>query len=275
VRRSGPVANECEVKVSQGGHAMSGQVQVLLVGATGRTGRRVLEQLLARGAAVRAIVRSSAGLPAGLAGHPGLTVVEGSPLAFTDLELQDQVRGCDAVVSCLGHVLSLRGVLGPPYDLVARATRRLCRAVEALRPARPVRFVLMSSVSVHRSARLDTRRTAFERAFLWLLRALLPPARDNQRAADFVQEAIGAGHPFVQWAVIRPDTLLEGDLSAYTVHEDVVNGLFAPGQTRFANVAHFMCDLATSPKAWADWQGKYPVIVNVAAVKGGELESGA
>lgn len=248
---------------------------VLLVGGTGRTGRRVLEQLLARGVAVRAIVRSSAGLPAGLAGHPGLTLVEGSLLAFTDLELQDQVRGCDAVISCLGHVLSLKGVLGPPYDLVTRATSRLCRAVEALRPARPVRLVLMSSVSVHRPDRLDNHRGGFERAFLWLLRALLPPARDNQRAADFLEEEIGAGHPFVQWAVVRPDTLLAGEVSAYTLHEGLVNELFAPGQTNFANVAHFMCELATSPKAWDDWQGKYPVIVNAAATAPGAEQRNA
>jgi hypothetical protein len=254
---------------------MADRQAVLLVGATGRTGQRVLAQLLARGVAVRAIVRSSAGIPAGLAGHPGLTLVEGSLLAFTDLELQDQVRGCDAVVSCLGHVLSLRGLLGPPYDLVARATTRLCRAVEALHPARPVRFILMSSVSVHRPAGLDTRRKAFERAFLWLLRALLPPARDNQRAADFLQERIGPGNRFVQWAVVRPDTLLEGEVSEYATHEGLVNGLFAPGQTRFANVAHFMCGLATGQQAWADWQGRYPVIVDAAAGKGGQPESGA
>jgi hypothetical protein len=29
-----------------------------------------------------------------------------------------------------------------------------------------------------------------------------------------------------------------------------------------ANVAHFMCELATDPEAWAAWQGKLPVIVN-------------
>jgi hypothetical protein len=32
-----------------------------------------------------------------------------------------------------------------------------------------------------------------------------------------------------------------------------------------ANVAHFMCELVTSPKAWASWEGKAPVIVNAAA----------
>jgi NAD(P)-dependent dehydrogenase (short-subunit alcohol dehydrogenase family) len=244
---------------------MAEQRTVLLVGGTGRTGRRVLEQLVARGVGVRAIVRSARGLPEGLAGNPGVALVEASLLSLSDLDLQEHLRGCDAVISCLGHVISLRGVLGPPYDLVTRATTRLCRALEALRPARPARFILMSSVSVHRPGGLDTRRGAFEKAFLWMLRGLLPPARDNQQAADFLEERIGPANPFVEWAVVRPDSLLEGEVSEYTLHQGLVSSLFAPGQTTMANVAHFMCELVTSPTAWAAWKGKAPVIVNTAS----------
>ena len=94
---------------------------------------------------------------------------------------------------------------------------------------------------------------------------MLPPAKDNQRAADFLHESIGPANPFVQWAVVRPDTLLEGEVSEYTLHEGLVNSLFAPGSTNMANVAHFMCELVTNPKTWADWKGKAPVIVNAAA----------
>jgi hypothetical protein len=46
------------------------------------------------------------------------------------------------------------------------------------------------------------------------------------------------------------------------VHEGLVDGLFRPGETNRANVAHFMCDLAANAEAWAAWQGKLPVIVN-------------
>lgn len=244
---------------------MSVQQTVLVVGGTGRTGRRVMEQLVARGAQVRAIVRSTRGLPAGIAANPRVALVEGSLLSLSDEELKGHLRGCDAVVSCLGHTLTVRGVLGPPRDLVTKATARLCRAIEALRPARPARFILMTSVSVHRPGGLDTRRGTLERAFLWALRGLLPPARDNQRAADFLQERIGSASPFLEWAVVRPDTLLEGVVSEYTVHEGLVNGLFAPGQTTMANAAHFMCELATDPTTWATWKGKAPVVVDVAA----------
>jgi uncharacterized protein YbjT (DUF2867 family) len=243
---------------------MPEQQAVLLVGGTGRTGRRVLEQLLGRGVRVCAIVRSRRKLAASLAGSPGLTLVEADLLSLPDEDLQRHLRDRSAVISCLGHVLSLRGVLGPPHDLVARATARLCRGIEALRPAAPVKLVLMSSVSVHRPGGLDARRGPLERAFLWLLRGLLPPARDNQRAADFLLRALGPDHPFVQWAVVRPDSLLEGDASEYALHEGLVNGLFAPGSTRMSSVAHFMCQLVTDPATWAAWRGKLPVIVDAA-----------
>ena len=246
----------------QGDDAMPAQQTVLLIGGTGRTGGRVLEQLLSRGARVRAIVRSAEKLRAGVAERPGLSVVEADLLALSDEELLRHVRGCDAVVSCLGHALSLRGIFGPPRDLVTRATTRLCRAIQASQPARPVRLILMSSVSVNRPRGLDTRRGRFERAVVWTLRGLVPPARDNQRAADFLHDVIEAADPYAQWVAVRPDTLKEGDVTEYALHEGLVDSLFRPGETNMANVAHFMCELATDPEVWAAWRGRLPVIVN-------------
>jgi hypothetical protein len=188
--------------------------------------------------------------------------VEADLLSLTDDDLLRYVRGCDAIISCLGHVLSLRGIFGPPRDLVMQATRRLCRAVEAEQPASPVKVILMSSVSVNQPAGRDTRRGALEKGFMWMLRGLLPPARDNQNAADFLCDSVGTSSAFVQWAVVRPDTLLEGDVSAYTLHENLVSSLFRPDSTNMANVAHFMCELVTSPAAWDRWSGTFPVIVN-------------
>jgi NAD(P)-dependent dehydrogenase (short-subunit alcohol dehydrogenase family) len=235
---------------------------VLLVGGTGRTGQRVLAQLLSRGISVHVVVRSAQRLPADVAKDSKLRVVEADLLSLSDPDLLHQLRGCDAVISCLGHVISLRGVFGPPRDLVTRATTRLCQGIEALRPERPVKFILMTSVSVNHPGGVDTRRGPIEKAIVRLLRAVLPPARDNQRAADFLHGRIGQTNSFAQWAAVRPDTLLEGDVSDYTLHESLVSSLFAPGSTNMSNVAHFMCELATNPKVWDEWKGKLPVIIN-------------
>ena len=241
---------------------MSTQQTILLVGGTGRTGRRVLKQLLGGGISVRAVVRSAEKLPAGAADDPNLTIVEADLLSLGDDDLLRQIRGCDAVISCLGHVPDLKGIFGPPRDLVTRAATRLCRAIETLRPAKPVKFILMSSVSVNRLGGLDTRRGMFEKAVMWIIRGLVPPARDNQRAADFLCREIGMAGTFVQWVAVRPDILREGDVSEYSLHDGLVSGLFAPDSTNMANVAHFMCELATNSETWNDWKGKLPVIIN-------------
>lgn len=246
---------------------------VLLLGGTGRTGGRVLQQLLGRGVPVRAVVRSAERLPAGVADDPQLTVVQADFLALSDEEVRELVGGCSAVISCLGHTISAQGVFGRPRDLVTRSVERVYRAVRDLRLAQaaqpeavapPVKIALMSTVSVNRPGALDTRRGRFERACVWALRGLIPPSRDNQRAADFLHDVIEDSDPHAQWVVVRPDTLKEGDLTEYALHEGLVNSLFRPGQTNMANVAHFMCELATDPDAWATWRGKLPVIVNAA-----------
>lgn len=235
---------------------------VLVLGGTGRTGGRVVRQLLERGVRVRAVARSAARLPEGVAGDARLEVIEADLLALGDQEFAGLVDGCDAVVSCLGHVLSARGLFGRPRDLVTQAARRVCRAAATLQPERPLRLVLMSSVSVNRPGRADTRRGGFERAVLGLLRGVLPPARDNQRAADFLLAAIGTDGRHVQWTAVRPDSLKDGDVCAYDLHEGLVDSLFRPSETRMANVAHFMCELATDAGVWEAWRGKLPVIVD-------------
>ncbi|MBM4132049.1 hypothetical protein FJ250_13665, partial [bacterium] len=195
-------------------------------------------------------------------GHPLLTVVEADLLALDDRALAVQVEGRGAVISCLGHNLHLRGLFGPPRDLVTRAAARLCAAIRDSRPAIPIRFILLGSVSVNRPGARDPRRGAGEQVLLWTLRALLPPARDNQRAADHLHHAVGTADPHLQWVALRPDTLTEGEVSPYSVHDGLVCSLARPGRTRRANLAHFICELATDDGTWRRWAGRMPVIVD-------------
>jgi len=191
-------------------------------------------------------------------------VIEADVLGLTDGELVTHIDGCDAVISCLGHTTNLSGIFGKPRDLVAEAAARVCRAIETLRPEHPVKFVVMSSVSVNQPNRLDSRRGGLERAVLWTLRGVVPPSRDNQRAADFLCGRIGTKHLSVEWAVVRADTLCDGNVCEYAVHDCLVDGLFKPGKTNMANVANFMCELVASSTTWDAWRGKLPVIVNAA-----------
>lgn len=236
--------------------------KVLVLGGTGRTGGRVVTQLLDRGVPVKALVRSAERLPECVAGDLLLTVVEADLLSLTGEELRGHLNGCDTVISCLGHTSSVRSIFGPPFDLVRHVATDVVREARQLQPTKPVRLVLMSSVSVNRPARADGRRGSVERALLWILRGLVPPARDNQRAADFLAGAVGTGDGSVEWVVVRPDSLRDGGVTDYSLSEELVATLSRPDQTNMANVSHFMCELATRDDLWRQWSGKMPVITN-------------
>ncbi|HYO17065.1 MAG TPA: NAD(P)-binding oxidoreductase [Dermatophilaceae bacterium] len=249
---------------------MDADARVLILGATGRTGGRVLTQLLDRGVPVRAIVRAAARLPAASVDNLLLEVVEADVLALPPEALAEHIAGCDTVISCLGHTISVRGILGPPRDLVRQAVGLVREAVRARQheqtaagqPAAPARLILMSSVSVNQPGRADARRGASELAYMWGMRALVPPARDNQRAADFLVHEVGPADAHLEWVIVRPDTLAEGALAEYRVHETLVSSLFKPDRTRMSQVAHFMCELATDDSTWQRWRSRMPVVVD-------------
>lgn len=97
-----------------------------------------------------------------------------------------------------------------------------------------------------------------------LLRLLLPPHVDNEKAADYLRTAIGQNHPAIEWAVVRPDNLIDDNsVSPYTVHASPIrSAIFDAGTTSRINAAHFMADLITDPAIWFQWKGKMPVIYN-------------
>lgn len=236
---------------------------ILVLGGTGATGRRLVAELLARGHRVRAIVRASTRLPAELRGHPQLQVIEGSALELGEDELAQALAGCDAVASCLGHNLSLRGMFGPPRRLVTDSVARIHSMLAESRPERPVRLVLMCSAGV-RNADLDEPVSAAQRFVLFLLRFLVPPHADNEQAAEYLRSTVGRDDAAVEWSVVRPDTLQEGDeVSDYELHASPTrSALFNAGETRRMNVAHFMARLATDDAAWHEWRYRMPVIYN-------------
>ena len=67
-------------------------MNILVVGATGMTGRRLVEQLLGKNYKVRIIVRSTNKLPANILGNPNTTTIEASVLDLTDVESWVQIE---------------------------------------------------------------------------------------------------------------------------------------------------------------------------------------
>ena len=225
------------------------------------TGRPLVEQLLCENHKVRVVVRSSLKLSAKVLENPNTTVIEASVLDLTDEEMAEHVKDCDAVVSCLGHVMDFNGMFGEPKKLCTDATRRLCDAIEKNGPRKPTKFILMNTVGVL-NPDLEEKRTWFERQLLTLLRHNLPPHTDNETAAEHLHQNVGKENKHIEWCSVRPDSLIDAEVSPYEIKESPSTGILTGRPTTRSNVAHFMTELIENAELWSTWKFRMPVIMN-------------
>lgn len=237
----------------------------LIIGASGATGRLLVEELLTRGQSVKIIVRSLDSLPANVKSHADLSVITASILDLSDAEMEMHAQGCSAVVSCLGHNLTIKGMFGRPRRLVTDATRRMCDAIRANEPTEHVKFVLMNTAG-NSNRDLDERISFGQKCVMSLLRLLLPPHVDNEKAADYLRTKVGQNDPMIEWSAVRPDGLIdEIQVTEYDIHKSPTrSAIFDAGTTSRINVAHFIANLIDSSNIWKMWQGQMPVIYNKA-----------
>lgn len=235
----------------------------LVVGASGATGRLLVEQLLAQGEKVKIIVRSIGGLPDTLKQNDQLMITESSLLDMADAELLKQVQGCSAVVSCLGHNLTLKGMFGHPRRLVTDAVQRLGRAIEKTAPDAPVKFILMNT-SGNQNKQAGEKVSAAQSILVGLIRFLLPPHADNELSAEYLQLNVGANQKMIEWVAVRPDSLIDqASVTEYNAYASPIrSAIFDAGKTSRINVAHFMSELIVHDATWSKWKGQMPVIYN-------------
>lgn len=190
-------------------------MRIFIIGATGSTGRQLIDLALARGHAVTAFVRSPAKLEA--QAHPRLAVVRGDP---HDVDaLAAALPGHDAVCSALG--------VRPPAAFRPHTLVEECAAstVAAMTRAHVRRLVL---VSVAVLFPLRGLRFVF---FRWLLKHI---ARDHSAA-----EAIVQATP-LEWTIARPPRLTGGRGERYQARDGALpNGGRAMS---FRALAGFMLD---------------------------------
>lgn len=236
-------------------------MNVLIVGASGATGRRLVEHLLNRGHSVKVIVRSASRLPAAIKNHANLSAIEANVLDLSDAELAHHVKDCDAVASCLGHNMTFKGVYGHPRRLVTDATRRLCHAIKANGLEGKSKFVLMNTTG-NRNGDLHEPISFAQHCVIGLLRLILPPHVDNEQAAEYLRTQIGQNDGQIEWAAVRPDNLVDEDeVTPYELHQSPTrSAIFDSGKVSRINVAHFMADLITEDDVWQKWNGQMPVI---------------
>lgn len=238
-------------------------MKIFVAGATGATGRLLVEQLLDRGVNVTTVVRDKNRLPENIRSHENLSVTEANLLDLSDAELTKQVENCDVVASCLGHNLNFKGLYGKPRRLVADSVRSLCNAVKFNQPDKKVKLILMNTTG-NRNLDLNEEVTFAQKVILALLRIFLPPHIDNEQAANYLRLKIGQSDSTIEWVVVRPDGLIDLDnVSEYTLHPSPIrSAIFDAGTTSRINVAYFMTELIIDEDTWFKWKGQMPVIYN-------------
>lgn len=205
-------------------------MHVLVVGATGGSGRAAVVALVAAGHTVTAFSRHASALTA-----PGVRGVDGDA---TDAATVDAlVAGHDAVVVTLGISedpvrVRLRGPSGTAADVRSRGTRHV---VEAMARHGVRRLVVQTSYGVGSTRPLLPLVTRLVFALL-----LAPQIADTERQARLVH-ASG-----LDWVEVQPVNLVDADLpgAAFASTTGEQRGL----KVSRAQVGHFLADAVTDDR---------------------------
>ena len=199
--------------------------RVLIIGATGGTGRELVAQALDRGYLVTALARQPSAIQAIYVNHQRLRVVTGDVLDYPSLE--SAVKGHDAVLCALGHKRYFR-----PTRILSEGTRNLLRAMSTHGVHR---LVCETSLGIGGSAgRMGLYYTFF------VLPIILPfYFWDKTR-----QERLIAASP-VDWVVVRPGALTNGPRRGRYRHGANIGSFLATVRISRADVADFMLNQVT------------------------------
>lgn len=239
---------------------------VLVVGANGATGFNVVTQLLKQGIVVKALTRNLDKFDS-LRNNEQIEIIQAGILEIDNHKLEQYLSDVDAVISCLGHNITLKGVFGKPHTLVTDALMRIINTFNEIKINRTIKIVLMNTTACINKLQ-NEKLTKKEGYIMWILRKLLPPQRDNELALEYLIEKAGKSNNHIEWIAVRPDTLInETEVTEYTVHPSPVRSpLFNAGKTSRINVADFMVCLLKDEGLWEQWKYKTPVIYNKESV---------
>jgi len=154
-------------------------------------------------------------------------------------------------------------MFGHPERLVTDAIKKVAKTIESINTNNKIKIILMNTTG-NSNRDIPEKPPYSQRFVISLLRLLLPPHVDNEKAADFLRLQVGQNNKNIEWSAVRPDGLINEDqVSQYDINASPIrNAIFDAGSTSRINVADFMSDLAVNSELWNEWKGKMPVIYN-------------
>jgi nucleoside-diphosphate-sugar epimerase len=237
-------------------------LKVLVLGANGATGYNVVTQLLKQGVDVKALTRNVEKFDS-IKSSEQIEVIKAGILEINNQNLRQYLSDVDAVISCLGHNITLKGMFGKPYRLVADSLIRIVSIINEMSTKRTIKVILMNTTACKNKLQNEKFNNS-ENFVMKILRFLLPPQRDNELAIGYLIDKIGISHKHLEWVAVRPDTLInEVEVSEYSAHPSSIRSpIFDAGKTSRINVADFMVRLLIDEELWEKWKYKTPVIYN-------------
>ncbi len=207
-------------------------MNLIIFGASGRTGRHLIQQALEQGHAITAFVRTPSKIQTN---HEKLRLVQGNVL--DPIAVEQAVQGHDVVLCALGRNR------GEPTTALAEGTRNILQAMEK----HGIRRIVCVSAAGFMGERADF---LIGKIIFWYIGRYLPSLGDATRRQ--YQELEKSN---LEWVAIRPVLLDEGPRKGnYRV---VTDGIPSRGfRINTGDVAEFMLRQLTS----SEYVHKAPVI---------------
>ncbi len=192
-------------------------LNILIIGATGGTGRELVQQALTGGHCVTAFVRTPEKMNCH---HDRLTIAKGNVLDYNSVE--QAVQGQDAVLSALGH-----NQWFIPTDILSKGTSNI---VEAMSKLGVKRFVCETSLGIG-----DT----WGKLGLYYTLFVIPVIvsfyfRDKERQEQIIRKSN------LDWVIVRPGRLTNGKTRGTYRHGDNIGSWFRTVSVSRSDVADFM-----------------------------------
>lgn len=199
------------------------RLRVLVIGATGGTGRQLVQQAVDQGHQVTAFVRDPSKLQIE---HANLRVVKGDVLDYASVE--SAMRGQSAVLCALGHKRFFY-----PNKIQSNGMRNILRAMKACDVPR---LICETALGIGNSVgRLGLPHTFF------ILPLILPFYMwDKLRQEDLITASDR------DWVIVRPGILTSGAARGSYRHGPKVGSYLWPVKISRADVADFMLKQLTN-----------------------------
>lgn len=196
-------------------------MKIIIFGATGGTGRLLIEQAIAKGHQVTAFVRNPSKLTFK---HPALKVLPGDVMDVHSVELA--VAGHDAVLSAIGSPANKIGTVRSQGTL---------NIINAMQRSGVKRLICQTSLGYGDSVKtLD--RTPFYFKYLVVPYILRKGFADHALQEQYIKESK------LDWIIVRPGNLTNGPCTGKYKHGFAPTDLTIQVKVARADVAHFMLD---------------------------------